>query len=182
MNERRTAANIIEINTIQHCLCGDCNHSWQQIIKEDRKPALACRMTSKPLKSGELTYDGLDIIKIFIDSCNEYDYTYYPIQSDYKNFIGKLKQLRLFVKENDRYICKACFEVIDVIQCDNQIDIYKDNLIETDFIKEFIRFNCLFKITQVQTKNLPEDYLALRTGKSIYDVAFYGSNPNIWII
>ncbi len=184
MNERRTAANVIEINTIQECLVGKRQHSWQRIKETNRKPALACRMTSKSLEANGKIYDANRIISIFVESCIKYGFTYYPIRCNIDNFKNKIRQIRLFAKENERYVCKACFEVLEVLESDNDLSVDKaeENITDTDFIKERMDFNCLFKISQVQTENLPEDYLALRTGKSIYDVAFNGRNPNIWII
>ncbi|SHL45245.1 hypothetical protein SAMN02745136_04936 [Anaerocolumna jejuensis DSM 15929] len=182
ISERRTAANVIEINTIQECLVRKSEHSWQRIVETNRKPALACRMTSKSLDANGKSYNANDIVNIFITSCERFGFTYYPIKCNIENFRDKLKQIRLFVKEEGKYICKACFEVLDIIESDNDLSQVEEFITDTNFIKSRTDFNCLLKIAQVQTTDLPKDYLALRTGKSIYDVAFYGRNPNIWII
>lgn len=184
MNERRAAANVIEINTIQECLVKSSEHSWQRIIETNRKPALACRMTSKLLEANGKVYDANKIISIFVESCKKFGVTYYPIKCNIPNFKDKLRQIRLFAKEDNRYVCKACFDVLEVLESDNDLSVDKaeEYITDTDLIREKIDFNCVFKVTNVQTENLPEDYLALRTGKSIYEVAFYGRNPNIWII
>lgn len=181
MNDRRTAANVIEMNTIEACMIGECKHSWQEIIEQNRKPALACRMTNKNISFNDKVYDAAGIINIFIDSCKKYGYTFYPIKYTNEVFKGKVKQLRLFQKENGKYYCKACFEVEDVIE-DADIMHMSKYWTDKEFILSELEGNCFFKISSVQTIDLPEDYIALRTGKSIYEVAFYGRNPNIWII
>lgn len=183
LNNRRNLANVIEHQTIKECFEAGQPHSMQRILADNRKPAIAARLTSHALSFKNRLYTGEDIKNIFVNSCTKFGYTYFPLRCDVNNIIkGSIKQLRLFVKQDGKYICKACFDVEDITDISTIQNADPSYWTDPSFLKACIEGNAIMKISHVTISNLPDDYLTMRTGKSIYEKAFNGSNPNIWIL
>lgn len=183
--------------TINRCsydeACGkEVNHSYNKIIEQHRKPAIAARMTSRPLTFNKCTvlddgailqgdpvkYCGMDIANIIIDSARKSDKPiYYPLTGGNWSKIDNIRLLYLFVGGK----AVARFEV-DVIQNRTQLtaDELKAYVDPTPILHT--TFKSVAVIHSVTTDNLPQDFLGNYSGLSIKESALKGSSPLIYIL
>ena len=160
---------------------GTYNSSLQTIFKEHRRIAIAARMASKAniIIDGK-KYQGKDIADEYIKSVKEYGYTYYVLTgSSWTN--SEVKQLILFVKEENGYVPYARFNIEKPISGSTLPADFNTHFTVPDLIKAF-SFKTYLKISDVETENLPKDYLGVTSGIPIYDAAFKGSAPNVLIV
>jgi hypothetical protein len=173
-------------------------HSIQTIIAQNRDIAIAARMTSKPMlfkrfrasEDGILftegdtkSYSGADIANIFVDSCKKFGSSYYPIAGDWRDL--SVRQLILFVKDDGakKYRAYARFEVASIRPGSTMSKAEMANLVDVSVLAH-CTYKSILEIRLIDTSvdGLPEDFLGNRSGKSVYDVAFLGSSPNILVI
>lgn len=169
------------------------NHSFEDLVSQNRHLAIASRMTSKALQFCEMTlenknvqktgnikaYTGADIASIFVDSVNKYGYTYYPLTGDWTK--TGVKQLVLFVKTNGAYMPYARFSIDDIES--NETMEYKHLNALTDITPALsCSHKSLLRISNVQTTSLPTLFLGLRSGVELQKSAFKGSSPNVIMI
>ena len=165
--------------------------SFQTIIREGRKPALAARMASKVLVfqraglgqnglsliGGTQRYSGQNIADVFINSVRAHSYTFYPITGTLPVQAG-LKYLILFVKDKDRYQPYARFDIIDIKYTNSITASMASTLIDVTPIFN-MRYHSVLKIENVVTTNLPQNYLGNASAEGIYQKAFKGAAPVI---
>lgn len=183
--------------TINRCnydeACGiKVNHSYKQIIAQNREPAIAARMTSRPFTFNRCTvaangsisytnptkYNGKDIAQILIDSARQSTTPIcYPLTGGDWSKIKNIRQLYLLVSGK----AIARFEVDSIKPCTqltvNELRAYTD---PTPIL------HCTFKsvayIKNVTTNGLPQDFLGNYSGLPIKDSALKGSSPLIYIL
>lgn len=92
-----------------------------------------------------------------------------------------MKQLVLFVKRETGYIPYARFDIEDKDHNEKLTKEHVDTLVDPT-----PALNCthktVLKLTNVQTEDLPKNYIGLRSGEDVYKVAFKGSSPNVMVI
>jgi hypothetical protein len=182
--------------TINRCnydeACGiQVAHSYKKIIEENREPAIAARMTSRPFifnrctvaSDGSITlgvptkYSGADIANIIIESVQKSKMPIcYPLTGgNWSKSI--IRQLYLLIKGK----AVARFEVKS-IEPSTQLTV-AELMAYTDPTPIL---HCTFKsvayITNVTTENLPQDFLGNYSGLPIKDSALKGSSPLIYIL
>ncbi len=169
-------------------------HSFDDIVKENRHIGIAARMTSKPQQWKEVrtdsdgdisytgnikAYTGQDIADIFINSVKLYGYSFYPLTGDWRK--SNVTQLVLFVKISGVYCPYARFEIDAVVLNDKLTSTHLSKLTDPT-----PALNCthksLLQISEVQTNNLPQLFLGLRSGTELQQSAFKGSAPNVIMI
>ena len=201
--------------------------SLQNLINEERCPAIAARMTSKPLWISKYeiiddnivmnrnvipkTYTGQDIADIFINSCRKNGFCYYPIKAKQWKKNG-IKQIYLFVKNDNRYSAYARFDIDEVIASSFDISMYNTLIDISPTVSIASEAQIALKISNVKTENLPSDFVGIasaskywfiedKNGEKIIDPktkkpkteirlqsiyckggAFSGSSPNIEIL
>lgn len=167
------------------------NHSYSALIRQKREPAIAARMTSRPISLMKYCYDattdsfvpkGADyydaqmIVNIIVDSVkNNTTPVPYPLTGNWSDVL--VKQLYLFIRG------KACarFRVESVC---------KSNGLSNAELKKFTDptpiINSVYKsvayITDVETSDLPDDFLGNFSGISVKDSAFKGCRPLVYIL
>lgn len=157
-------------------------HSLQTILRQNRMLSVGCRMLGR----GTVTVNGKsltgkDIADIYVESVRRYGTSYYPLTGDWTK--TDVKQLVLFVKKSNKYLPYARFAIEEVILSDAQPDDFNQHCTETDFMKNGgFRYKTILKISDVQTTDLPESFIGVRSGMDIYESAFHGSSPNIFIL
>ena len=155
--------------------------SLQTIAAENRRLGLACRMPGKDLLVvNKIAYTGRDIANVYVESVMQNGKMYYPVAYDMK---ADIKSLVLFVKPfaGKTYIPYARFDVEDVISTSTQPDDFNSLSTVPDFLSAF-KYTALLVISNVQTTNLPTDYLGVTSGASIWERSFKGSCPSIVIV
>lgn len=183
--------------TINRCsydeACGiEVNHSYRKIIEQNREPAVAARMTSRPFTFNRCTvaadgsisyaaptkYSGADIANIIIESAKlSTKPLCYPLTGGNWSKNKNITLLYLFV--NGKAVAR--FEVDSIKTCTqlttNELMAYTD---PTPVL------HCTFKsvayIKNVTTDNLPQDFLGNYSGLPIKDSALKGSSPLIYIL
>lgn len=183
--------------TINRCsydeACGKkVNHSYRKIVEQNRKPAIAARMTSKPVKfnkcivlnnggivQGEpIKYCGMDIANIIIDSARKSNEPIcYPLTGGNWSKIDNIRLLYLFVSGK----AVARFEVEKI---DNRTQLTVEEL--QAYVDPTPILHTTFKsvavIHSVTTDNLPQDFLGNYSGLPIKESALKGSSPLIYIL
>lgn len=169
------------------------HHSIPSIIEDNRHLAIASRMVRKPvefiqyklnsndeLETGKtLAYLGSQIADIFIESVERNGYCYYPISGNWED-IG-VKQLVLFVKNDSIYKPYARFSIDEVIRCENMA--IKELKTITDITPVCnSKYKSILKISNVETSDLPTNYIGIRSGVDLYESAFKGAAPNLLMI
>ena len=180
-------------NCIKQANGEETKHSLCDIVKQNRHLAIAARMTSKPLQwyyrtldtKGNITcselkaYTGADVAQIFVESVQKNKFCYYPLTGNWKD--TGVQQLVLFVKTKGTYMPYARFHIDDIVPNTQMTANQLSTLVDIT-----PALNCkhksLLKISEVETENLPSNFLGLRSGKDLYEVAFKGSSPNIMMI
>jgi hypothetical protein len=199
-NLSKDARQTIFEETVNETLSGsNLGNSLPTIITQKREVAIAARMTSKPFtwqkflaqgaslitQGGTKVYTGMDIARIFVDSAqtSKKGVTYYPIAGDWTK--SGIKQLVLFVKDGRKYQAFARFKVLSIRSGTSMTSDEMATLVDVSFLA-YCSFKSILEIELIEsTVNgdvLPQDYLGNRSGKSVYDVAFAGSSPNLMII
>ena len=182
--------------TINRCnydeACGiEVSHSYKQILEQNREPAIAARMTSRPLAFNRCTvatngsisyaaptkYSGADIANIIIESAKQSAKPLcYPLTGGNWSKIN-IKQLYLFVNKK----AVARFEVDSIKTC---TQLTTDELIA--YTDPTPVLHCTFKsvayIKNVTTDNLPQDFIGNYSGLPIKESALKGSSPLIYIL
>ncbi len=165
--------------------------SFQAIIREGRKPALAARMTSKVLVfqrarlgqdglisiEGTQRYSGQNIADIFVNSVRTSSYTFYPITGTLPTQ-GGLEQLILFVKGKEKYEPYARFNITDIKYITAITNSMASTLVDVTPIFN-MHYTSVLKIENVVTNNLPQNYLGNASAEGIYQKAFKGAAPVI---
>lgn len=160
--------------------------SLQTIAAENRRLGLACRMMGKDLLVvNKIAYTGRDIANVYVESVMQNGKMYYPVAYDMK---ADIKSLVLFVKSSAgktyipyTYIPYARFDVEDVISTSTQPDDFNSLSTVPDFLSAF-KYTTLLVISNVQTTNLPTDYLGVTSGVSVWERAFKGSSSSVVIV
>lgn len=168
-------------------------HSLQTIVAENRQIAIGARMTSRPITLSQFErqegktvavgsskrYSGKDIADIYVQSVKMHGKSYYPIAGDWIN--TGVSQLILFVKDSNlkKYIPYARFGISHFLTTmeTEQFDCLTDI---TPFC--FSTYKTVLEITNVETQNLPSDFIGNNSSLSIYDLAFKGPSANILMI
>lgn len=170
-----------------------CAHSILSIIAQKREIAVAARMTSRPYKwnmcrvegtsivtdGDSRTYTGQQVAEIVVQSAKQNIadklVTYYPLAGDWRD--TGIRQLILFVKDNQKYRAYARFQV-EAIELRKMSKEEMATWIDITPVA-YCTYRSVLKIRLLDTENLPEDFLGNRSGKSVYEVAFTGSSPNL---
>ena len=165
------------------------NHSYKQIVSQGRLPAIAARMISRPREfsvfsisnsgniifNGKRTYDANGIAQIFIDSVRQNGQAPYPLSGNWSNI--SVKQLYIFIsgKAVARFAIKS-------IQKSTQIPVHELQKLTDPTPVLNSTFKSYAIITDVETVNLPQDFIGNYSGKSVHDTAFKGSSPLVHIL
>lgn len=169
-------------------------HSFDDIVKNNRHIGIAARMTSKPQQWEEVNtdsnggvnytgkikaYTGQDIADIFVNSVKLNGFSFYPLTGDWRT-VGVV-QLVLFVKTAEGYCPYARFD-IDAVELNNELTA--EHLSKLTDATPALHFNhkSILRISNVQTDNLPQLFLGLRSGTELQQTAFKGSAPNVMMI
>ncbi len=172
-------------------------HSYQTITKEGRDFSIGARMISTStdnweiyiLKNGKIiptgsykSFTGKMIADIFVDSVNRYGKTYYPLTGDFTKIEG-LNQLVIFVKDRTRnkYLPYARFIISEIIKQD-QLSIQQATFVTDITPIIHYEFKTLLELKEVETQNLPLDFLGNTSGVGVYQRAFKGCSSNILMI
>lgn len=193
----RKASEVIEDATIKQLETGiPSAFSFQTIKAEGRKPALAMRMTSKPIEweqaeiegnklkgtGKKKSYSGKEIADIYIKSVKKNGYTFFPVTGTLPSKKG-IEQIILFVKElvnEQKYLPYARFEVIDFINSNKMTKSEYSTLTDvTPLFGENTKYSILLKIESVVVTGLAENYLGNASAEGIYEKAFKGASPII---
>ncbi len=194
----KAVKDLIQEETYQEIITGkQYKHSLQTITKENRTVAVGARMTSRPFNWNQFTlnlnnsqivatgssckYTGKDIADIFINSVLKHGNSYYPLPGDWRK--NGVQQLVLFIKDNaaKRYVPYARFSIDEIISSSRMTAAQLANIIDITPVC-YCQYKTVLHISDVQTTNLPTDYIGNNSGVSIYDLAFSGSSPNILMI
>lgn len=165
------------------------NHSFKKLIAQNRRPAIAARMISRPIKlmrysydangnciqHGIATYDAHRIADMIVNSVKTNGALRYPLTGDWSQVY--VKQLYLFISGNPiaRFKVKA---------------IEKSNGLSNTELRKFIdptpiihsTYRSIALISDVETSELPNDFLGNYSGLPIRDSALKGSRPLIYIL
>lgn len=187
LREAVTKANWDEANDVS------TNHSFRKLIEQNRCPAIAARMISRPKKltrykydadgnciqCGSETYDARRIADIIVNSVTNNGELIYPLTGDWSKKC--VKQLYLFINGTP----VARFKVKSIEKCDGLSDTelrkYVDPTPIINPVTKF-RYKSAAHICDVETSGLPDDFLGDYSGKSIYDSALEGGRPLIYIL
>lgn len=165
------------------------NHSYSQIIKQEREPAIAARMLSKPKafpkcslnNNGSITmapsptiYDAKAIVKIFVDSVTQNGQAPYPLTGDWSKTL--VKQLYLFISGT----AVARFTIKSVQKGQIPLSDFQ-NLLDPTIVLH-MTYKSYAIITDVKTNNLPQDFIGNYSGMSVHKTSFKGSAPLVYII
>lgn len=168
-------------------------HSISSIINQGRDIAICSKMTSKPLNwtmfkliEGQLgtngdskKYSGIDVAKIFTDSARISGRTFYPLAGKWDNH--GVSQLILFVKSDIGYSVYARFNVKSIQTKSVMSTQEMETLIDLTPVGHCI-FDSVLEIELIDEVDIPEDYLGIRSGDSVHNVAFKGSSPHVLVI
>lgn len=165
-------------------------YSARTLGNQNRKLAAGCRMVSKPialtqytLEAGEVkatgqkrAYCGSEIADIYVEASKTHGFTYFPLTgSNWKN----IQQLVLFVKDGV-YKPYARFRINEIINSESmsveQLQTMKDISPVCNS-----RYKTILKISDVEVDNLPDNYIG-KNGINVYQSAFLGSAPSIYIL
>ena len=169
------------------------NHSFRKLIEQNRRPAIAARMISRPksfvrcdydadgncIQYGVETYDARRIADIIVNSVKVKGDLMYPLTGDWsKKYV---KQLYLFINGTPvaRFKVKA-IEKIDGLS-DMELRKYVDPTPIINPVTKF-RYKSAAHICDVETSGLPDDFLGDYSGKSIYNSALEGGRPLVYIL
>lgn len=171
-------------------------HSYQSIISQNRGFSVGIRLSAtdrlfethiltddKLVPTGHMLYwSGRDIGDVFVQSVLKSGKTYFPISGDYSRIEG-LRYLYLFSRmpQAKAYQPFAKFEIV-AITSQEQLDLPQMRTLTDPTTFAYSTFKTIFEITNVETDNLPEDMLGNASGISIYDRAFKGQNPAVFMI
>jgi len=155
-------------------------HSLQTILNQNRMLAVGCRMLGRGgvTINGKI-FTGKDIADVYVNSVLNYGFSYYPLTGDWTK--TDVKQLVLFVKNSNKYVPYARFAIDEVILSDTQPNDFNQHCTEADFLNGF-KYKTILKISEVQITDLPKSFIGVKSGMDIYDCAFHGSSPNIFIL
>ena len=169
------------------------HHSIPSIVEDNRHLAIASRMIRKPVEFttyklnskdelealGTIAYLGSQIADIFIESVHKNSFCYYPLTGNWED--TGVKQLVLFVKTDGIYKPYARFSVDKVIKRDNMTIEELKTLTDITPVCNS-NYKSILKISNVETTNLPTNYIGIRSGVDLYESAFKGSAPNLLMI
>lgn len=165
------------------------NHSFKKLIEQNRRPAIAARMISRPIKlmrysydtngnciqHGVDTYDAQRIANMIIASVMNNGQLKYPLTGDWsKTYV---KQLYLFISGKP----VARFKVESIEKSNGLSDKELSKYIDPTPIKNST-YKSVALISNVETSGLPNDYLGNYSGLPIRDSALKGSRPLIYIL
>lgn len=181
----------IDEENFKEALGKSTNHSYKQIVSQGRRPAIAARMISRPREfsvfsidksgnivlNGRATYDANRIAQIFIKSVAKNGHAPYPLTGDWSKIQGKVKQLYIFIsgKAVARFAIKS-------IQKSTQIPVHELQKLTDPTPVLNSTFKSYAIITDVETVNLPQDFIGNYSGKSVHSTAFKGSSPLVYIL
>ncbi len=165
------------------------NHSFRKIIADKRRPAIAARMISHPIKlmkysydvygnckqHGIDTYDAQKIVDIIVNSVKNNNSVMYPLTGDWSKIC--VKQLYLFIKGTP----VARFKVKEILVSYGLSDEELCKYTDPTPIKNSV-YKSVAHITDVETSELPNDFLGNYSGKPISESALKGSRPLIYIL
>lgn len=171
-------------------------HSYQSILAQSRGYSVGIRLSStarlfethiltddKLVPTGKmLYYSGRDIGDVFVKSALLSGKTYFPVSGDYSRIEG-LRYLYLFSRtpQAKAYQPIAKFEIV-AITSQEQLDLLQMRTLTDPTPFAYSTFKTIFEIANVETDNLPEDMLGNASGISIYERAFKGQNPAVFMI
>lgn len=168
------------------------HHSISSIIEGDRHLAVSSRMTRIPVEFtqctlnskneieevGKRAYLGSEIADIFIESVRKNGFCYYPLTGNWK--ATGIKQLVLFVKD-EIYKPYARFQVTEILDSEDMSVEQLKTLTDITPICNS-KYKSVLKISNVETTDLPTNYIGIRSGVDLYESAFKGSAPNLLMI
>lgn len=156
-------------------------HSMQSIIAESRQLGLACRMLGKGMTiiNGK-SYTGKEIADVFVNSVITNGSIYYPVTGVWTK--TPVKCITLFVKDDTKtYQPYAKFHIADVIKTSTPPANFNSLCVIPDFLTGFT-YQSLLLLDDVQTTNLPTNYLGVTSGVCVRKRAFKGGAANILVI
>ena len=159
-------------------------YSIRSILEAHRELSVGCRMLGRgtiTIDGNELT--GKDIADMYKNNVKAGNTTYFPLIGKWEH--TGIKRLVLFVKERNKYIPYVSFEIADILTQTEQSNPPEDytefGIPPKTFLSSF-KYKTLIKIKSLTEVELPDSYLGVSSGKDIYECAFLGSSPNIFIL
>ena len=143
-------------------------------------PFVQCTLNSQGQieKTGKRAYLGSEIADIFIESVRKNGFCYYPLTGNWKD--TRIKQLVLFVKD-EIYKPYARFKVTEILDSEDMSVEQLKTLTDITPVCNS-KYKSVLKISNVETTDLPTNYIGIRSGVDLYESAFKGSAPNLLMI
>lgn len=182
-NLPKSAYEKIVQETFEEIKTGEYSHfSLHSILGQDRELSIGARMTSRPLscvQNGK-SYSGEEIADIFKNSVSRFKKSFYPLTGDWTKM--NVKRLVLFVKRNNCYVPYVSFNISEK-SLQTTLTSTQQSCVTDPAVFSLFTFKTVLEITEpVLTKDFPETFLGVTSGKDIYERAFKGSSPNILIL
>lgn len=152
-------------------------HSLQTLYRQNRHFALGHRVSqliaAEAIGKPVLSYTGEGLVSLLVKEILKTGKVYYPINT----VLGDAERLRQFVlfakpSKREEYVPVARFRITAIYGKDET----PGKLIKIAYVKTWL------ELTDIETENLPQDYLGNTSGAPIYDKAFRGQSPDVYMI